>query len=478
MRWAFKYTDLRPRCYYARGPTDYYASRYIQQIFNILVDSLDSTHRHNRYFTENVRSTSEHTLFIYDYSSFTSTFHEVNNFIAALSRYFSNTLIKVFDSFEGFKTINLGEYLHAYLQQCNTFAEFDIGKANVDKEYIGPHVVYHNTGMLGIPGNISSCTLAHGIHLSIILQSVFLSRCVGDDAIGASKQNFTTEIFPKLQNIGEVSLPKCETWSIEDDDITGENPEKVWNYIKRPLCRIGGRPVQSRHLSFPPLGLLLNMSDEYHTTSPFPLETGSRDHYRKITKMLTSLVIQYDPAVFLPNEEDENIMRCFIKTIAYALSDYSYKDRGGKQDRRHTQKFLLEMRTLSECRMGGQGWFEDYWYSLQDDFIELPVPFTYSDLDADNSIQVGVEYVVRPSKLWNTLRKLQYCRYQQRKEKYPVCEETKPLAERFFLDTYVSSYTLEIFSNVPDTLMQSIRDHTSSAGDDYDVDLDPDDDSM
>jgi hypothetical protein len=468
MRWAFKYTDLRPRCYYARGPSDYYASRYIQQVFNVLVDSLDSTHRHNRYFTENVRSTQDHTLFIYDYSSFTSTFHEVNNFLAALSRYFAGYQITVFDSFEGYKSIDLGEYLAAYLKQCNTFVEFDLGMANLEREYTGPHVVYHNTGMLGIPGNISSCTLAHGIHLSIILQSVFLSRCVGDDAIGATLENFLTYVFPKLQNIGVVSLPKCETWSIEDDDIDGESPEKVWNYIKRPLCRIGGRPVQSRHLSFPPLGLLLNLTDQYHTTSPIPIVTGSKEHYKKVSRMLTSLVIQYDPSFFLPNEEDENIMRCFIKTIAHTLSQLASKTRGRTLQGRHTQIFLRDMRVLSECRMGGKGWFEDYWYSIEDDFIELPVPFTYSSLEADDTLQVGVEYTVRPSKLWETLRRLQYCSYHQRKEKYPVCEATKDLAERFFLSSYVSEYRLEIFSSLPDVLMQSIVAHTRTAGIDYD----------
>lgn len=470
MRWAFKYTDLRPRCYYARGPSDYYASRYIQQVFNILVDSLESTHRHHRYYTEGIRSTSEHTLFIYDYSSFTSTFHEANNFIAALSRYFKGLLITVFDTFEGYKTIDLGDYLSRYLAQCNTLAAFDIGKANVDRDYIGPHIVYHNTGMLGIPGNITSCTLAHGIHLAILLQSVFLSRCVGDDAIGATLRNFITEVFPQLQNIGEVSLPKCETWSIDDDDIDGENSEKVWNYIKRPLCRIGGRPVQSRHLSFPPLGLLLNLSDEYHTTSPHPFETGSKEHYKRITRMLTSLIIQYEPSLFLPNEEDENIMRCFIKAIAYTMSDFAYKNRGKTRHGQHTQKFLREMRVLSECRMGGKGWFEDYWYAIDDDFIELPVPFVHSSLDAEEGpIQIGVEYTVRPSTLWNTLQKMQYCRYQQNKEKYPVDETTKQLAERFFLSHYVSSYTLELFGNIPDSLMSSIIDHTSSAGDDYET---------
>lgn len=475
MGWAFKYTDLRPRCYYARGPSDYYASRYIQQVFNVLVDSLFSTHRFSRYMTEEIQSTSSHTLFIYDYSSFTSTFHEVNNFIASLARFYRGHTIQVFDTREGFLSIDLGDYLDQYLKQCNTFVEFDIGRAHIDRSYSGPHILYHNTGMLGIPGNISSCTLAHGLHLSIILQSVYLSKCVGDDAIGASIPEPRQFVFPLLLNIGHFAMSKGETWGPEDDDIDGDNPEKIWNYIKRPLCRIGGRPIQSRHLSFPPLGLLLNWTDEFHTTSSQPIETGSKEHYRRISRMLTSLVIQYDPAMFLPNEEDENVMRAFIKAIAYTMSDLAYKTRGNTRKGVHTQKFSREMKSLSESRMGGQGWFEDFWYSLEDAFIELPVPFTYSSLEHDDTLQIGVEYSVRSDRLWSTLKKMQYCEYHQRKEMYPVCEETKGLAERYFLGNYSSEYRLTLHSNIPDNLFNSIRDHTFSAGIDYVDDSDADD---
>jgi hypothetical protein len=65
----------------------------------------------------------------------------------------------------------------------------------------------------------------------------------------------------------------------------------------------------------------------------------------------------------------------------------------------------------------------------------------------------------------------------QEGNRYPVNEETKQLAERFFLGSYVSSYTLEIFSNIPDNLMQSIRDHSNSAGNDYDEESCSDTDS-
>jgi len=38
LRSVWRYNDLKPRCYYAMGPTHYQASKYIQPIFNSLVD--------------------------------------------------------------------------------------------------------------------------------------------------------------------------------------------------------------------------------------------------------------------------------------------------------------------------------------------------------------------------------------------------------------------------------------------------------
>lgn len=69
---------------------------------------------------------------------------------------------------------------------------------------------------------------------------------------------------------------------------------------------------------------------------------------------------------------------------------------------------------------------------------------------------------------WDALSN--YCSYHERKEKYPVCEATKALAQRFFLGSYVSVYDLVIFSNIPDVLMHSISNHASSPGVDYDDD--------
>jgi hypothetical protein len=101
VRWAFRYNDLRPRVYFARGSDQYYASHYIQQILNIILDLFPPVNRRFRYLIDVIRLSQHDTLFIYDYSSFTSILHEIRNFTASLSRYFADVVVSLVDSHRG-----------------------------------------------------------------------------------------------------------------------------------------------------------------------------------------------------------------------------------------------------------------------------------------------------------------------------------------------------------------------------------------
>jgi hypothetical protein len=99
--------------------------------------------------------------------------------------------------------------------------------------------------MLGVPGNISSCTLLHGIHLAILLCSV-LCRAVGDDAIGVTRTDeVDTLIDDYLTNIGKVSIPKTTRWDLVDEEgWEGRGEDTMWHYTKRPIGRYQSRVLQ------------------------------------------------------------------------------------------------------------------------------------------------------------------------------------------------------------------------------------------
>jgi hypothetical protein len=114
MRWAWKYNNLKPRVYYARGPNQYYSSRIIQSIFNILVDSLEITHRFQRFHPETIRILRQDTTFIYDYASFTSTLYEIRRFTESLANFFRGCIVSVLDTFEGVVDADLGDILSVF----------------------------------------------------------------------------------------------------------------------------------------------------------------------------------------------------------------------------------------------------------------------------------------------------------------------------------------------------------------------------
>jgi hypothetical protein len=78
LRSVWRYNDLKPRCYYAMGPTHYQASRLIQPIFNKLVDLFPVSHTRMRFSLPNpvFQGGEQVTAAIYDYSSFTSSLTE------------------------------------------------------------------------------------------------------------------------------------------------------------------------------------------------------------------------------------------------------------------------------------------------------------------------------------------------------------------------------------------------------------------
>jgi hypothetical protein len=99
----------------------------------------------------------------------------------------------------------------------------------------------HGAGLLGIPGNITSCTLLHGIHLILICGSLSRCRVIGDDAIvyfleGESFKTITVRSAICL--IGEIAEDKFETWLGTDANFVDEHLADRWTYEKRPFNRV------------------------------------------------------------------------------------------------------------------------------------------------------------------------------------------------------------------------------------------------
>lgn len=288
MRSAWKYNDLKPRVYYAQGPDCYAVSKYIQPVFNVILDCFEVVHRHNRF--ENPlgqMQDPEDRLSIYDYSSFTSSLEEIKAFTRALATFYSGIKVVLVDTVEGPILKDLGDLLLDYTLVCNEAADFDVAKVLQLGESL---VLRHTCGMLGVPGNISSCTLLHGLHLVVILGDAYLGRCVGDDALaivlkGADDENWRAFV-DMVNNLGSVAVEKFEHWDVADEpDISG------WCYTKAPIARMESAILRGISLTWPGVHDLIPLRDQYHTTRPVTARQRCKNFIAQWSRLLTKIHI-------------------------------------------------------------------------------------------------------------------------------------------------------------------------------------------
>lgn len=125
VRTAWKYNDLKPRVYFAQGGDTFTTSRYIQHIFNLLVDCLEGTHRRNRFNPITGILTEDDTMIIYDYQSFTSLLDAIRDFLKELADFLGGVTVHLVGDKDGIQSIDLGDLMRRYTQDCVMFAEFE-----------------------------------------------------------------------------------------------------------------------------------------------------------------------------------------------------------------------------------------------------------------------------------------------------------------------------------------------------------------
>lgn len=308
MRSVWRGNDLKPRVYYSRGPSLHRPSVYIQQIFNAFVDAFEETHRLHRHSTTVIHPDTDEILSIYDYSSFTSSLSEIRRFTIYLASIFHGFEIDVLDPHLGIVKADLGEILFQFNEDCNADPDFDAS----DIMHVEEYVLNHNTGMLGVPGNISSCTLLHGIHLMLVVRQRVKSKTVGDDAIAAVKIGDYGYLQEAIQDLGSVAKDKMESWSWHGDD--DERIDERWDYKKRQINRLENVVITGNLIDFVPINLI-GITNPFHRSFP-------TTPFRQQKKLISSLRKFYDDLASFPSEISE-----LAQEVVYASMLPIYKDR-------------------------------------------------------------------------------------------------------------------------------------------------------
>jgi hypothetical protein len=320
VRSAWKYNDLKPRVYYARGGITYHNSKYVQSIFNVVIDALPETHRHDRFLEpEDSTLTEDDLIILYDYASFTSKLDEIKNFVSALATFLDDCELTIVDSHLGLVQTTAGAILREYNEICNQYAEFDIGR--LLDEY-SEFVVRHTCGMLGVPGNIFSCTSLHGIVLRFIAGRM-RSRTVGDDGKiyacqqGRSETLTVLEYHHLLVSIGTLQPSKMTHFGWIGSTELDDRIAHCFQFVKRPYSRVESRVQIGGLLIFPNPAILLEWNDGHHV-----LPEGTR--LQRLNKFGSSLLRFYVRlSIEMPKVTSEHIE--LVNAFVYACRRMAMK---------------------------------------------------------------------------------------------------------------------------------------------------------
>jgi hypothetical protein len=433
IRQAFKFNDIRPRIYFARGGQHYFGSRFIQPVLNIVIDSIEACHRKERFNIRQIRLTRDGVLVTYDFSQFTSRLDTVRGFLFGLAGFYEDVFVTVIDSFHGPINISVKEIILEYIYECNLDALFSIAENLIPG---GSALLFEaSSGLLGIPGNITSSTLWHAIYIMILLMILGL-KVVGDDAlipVGCATDLSKEEVIETVNEIGTVALSKTESWD-EPDEYIEDYSAEIWNYVKRPLFRLQDRAIDGVDpMWWPSLHIFLTKSpDRYHTFNP----PGSTFELHR--KSASSLFRFCREVIGHYQDEDEFVFASDFLKMCLRLSGLTLFDEETRTMKRSSPSLIRP----------GNIWHGDY-NILIDDCIGLV--FGIPDWEEDDEeLKIGSEVKRRGSKSLSFGYKMGWVSKRSPGQKQIlVCEDNRELISKFLKHDLIPSYLFEILPCCP-----------------------------
>jgi hypothetical protein len=211
MRQKWYASGAKPRTYFAQGGTSYTHSRFLQDFFTDLANAFTPTHHIDRLRPERlVGSTVDRDdphFFIYDLSNFTSNMSEQREFCYELAKFFEGVPVRTLDEKEGFVWRDLGELLLEYCIHCveGVALSYERWDSSLDD-----HVAYHGVAsLLGIFGNLMTCTVAHFFIVSTTSRDWNELNVAGDDGVKASDRLDNYDDHLAISLVGNYSRHKC-----------------------------------------------------------------------------------------------------------------------------------------------------------------------------------------------------------------------------------------------------------------------------
>jgi len=143
---------------------------------------------------------------IYDLSNFTSNCAEQRGFLYALAEFFIGTEVTVMDEREGPITRDMGELLYQYIDDCVVGPLLTYERYDEARKDPVPHGV---ASLLGIFGNLMSCTVAHFTIVAQTVESFREINIAGDDGLVPEDPLNSMDVDIAIRHVGDYSRDKC-----------------------------------------------------------------------------------------------------------------------------------------------------------------------------------------------------------------------------------------------------------------------------
>jgi len=232
MKQRWYSNQVQPRTYYVAGESAFEGSRFLQEFFNDLCDSLEVTNRRTRVRAQRILLRARKHALFYDLTSFTSNLAIQKQFLRDLANYVRDVTLNTMSWSDGPVERSLGDMLDEYIDTVNNFPEWYSDVLHEEGSH-GP------AGFLGVYGNIASCTFIHGIVLLMLCEEENETGCAGDDAVILTHDD--AYVFNAVRRLGVLATDKTYT---SDSDViylkrrTFEHPHlhtlSQWRYMQFP----------------------------------------------------------------------------------------------------------------------------------------------------------------------------------------------------------------------------------------------------
>lgn len=406
MRKAWKHNDLKPRFYYTTGGDEYWQSRYVKKIAVAFMDSHPSTHVRRRQDPTSISGfiKSEEYVVIWDYSCFTTRLSELRFFLYWVARLLEadpmvrQVPLRLFDYRTGIVLKPIWELLDEYNSGCNIFAEFSIHRI-VDSAGIvedDHRRWHHNSGGLGVHGNIGFSTSLHGIHASVPNNDKEHAVCVGDDALGSSNEEPPEIRFIKhIQRIGDIADDKFEIFP-----PVQEGDEHSWKFLKRRLTRTFHGLDLDFLYDFPVLADIFGIHSPERTVRGVDRETLLHRTISKIGSFYWQIYAR--PNDYL--ESDDRLVKRIFQTVYRYLGLPTFGRLPGYiVHHKGNYKLSLSVPPVdADFDPSKNDWAEFLWERRIGSMYEVP-RLSYSSIDPPEFFDIGQEFETTGNKLLNAM---------------------------------------------------------------------------